>query len=103
MNVVPAFRIDLLEGDADLEGVLEVERESFTSPWSRELSAWELRSRAVCQVYIVRTSECPVAGFCAFCLVFDEIHINNIALRPQYRGFWYGTALIHHVLAEAQP
>jgi ribosomal-protein-alanine N-acetyltransferase len=34
--------------------------------------------------------------------VFDEIHINNIALRPQHRGHGYGTALMHHVLAEAR-
>jgi len=93
MNVVPVFRIDLLEGEADLDGVLEVERESFTSPWTREMYAWELQNRAVCHIYIVRTPECPVAGFCAFWLVFDEIHINNIALRPQYRGLGYGTAL----------
>jgi len=102
MNVVPVFRIDLLEGEADLEGVLEVERESFTSPWTREMYAWELQNRAVCHIYIVRTPECPVAGFCAFWLVFDEIHINNIALRPQYRGLGYGTALMHHVLAEGR-
>jgi ribosomal-protein-alanine N-acetyltransferase len=43
-----------------------------------------------------------VAGFCAFWLVFDEIHINNLALRPQYRGQGYGTALMHHVLTEAE-
>src|SRR5262245_65511529 len=89
MNVVPAFRIDLLEGEADLEGVLEVEHESFTSPWTRDMYAWELQNRAVCHIYIVRTPECPVAGFCAFWLVFDEIHVNNIALRPQYRGLGY--------------
>ena len=102
MNVLPAFRIDLLEGEADLEGVLEVERDSFTSPWTREMYAWELQNRAVCHIYIVRTPDCPVAGFCAFWLVFDEIHVNNIALRPQYRGLGYGTALMHHVLAEAR-
>ena len=102
MNVVPAFRIDLLEGEPDLDGVLEVERESFTSPWTREMYAWELQNRAVCHIYIIRTPDCPVAGFCAFWLVFDEIHINNIALRPQIRGQGYGTALMHHVLAEAR-
>jgi ribosomal-protein-alanine N-acetyltransferase len=43
-----------------------------------------------------------VTGFCAFWLVFDEIHINNLALRPGYRGQGYGTALLHHVLLEAR-
>src|SRR5213594_4328829 len=66
MNVVPAFRIDLLEGETDLDGVLDVERESFTSPWTREMYAWELQNRAVCYIYLVRTPECPVAGSCAF-------------------------------------
>ena len=63
------------------------------------MAAWELQNRAVCHIYIVRTPDCLVAGFCAFWLVFDEIHINNLALRPQYRGLGYGTALMHHVLA----
>src|SRR5437660_6398838 len=102
MNVVPAFRIDLLEGEQDLEGVLEVERESFTSPWTREMYNWELQNRAVCHIYIVRTPECSVAGFCAFWLVFDEIHINNIALRPQYRDRGSGTALMQQVPEEAR-
>jgi ribosomal-protein-alanine N-acetyltransferase len=44
----------------------------------------------------------PVAGFCAFWLVFDEIHINNVAVRPQFRGRGIGTTLMHHVLAEGR-
>lgn len=96
----PAFRIDPLEGDADLDGVLSVEAESFTNPWTREMYAWELQNRSVCHVYVVRTPDCPVAGFCAFWLVFDEIHINNVAVRPQFRGRGIGTALMQHVLSE---
>jgi ribosomal-protein-alanine N-acetyltransferase len=98
---VPSFRIEPLEGDADLDGVLAVEAESFTNPWTREMYAWELQNRSVCHVYVVRTPDCPVAGFCAFWLVFDEIHINNVAVRPQYRGRGMGTALMRHVLREA--
>ena len=94
------YQIELLEGEEDLSGVLEVEAESFTNPWTRDMYAWELQNRAVCHIYVVRTAECPVAGFCAFWLVFDEIHINNIALRPEYRGQGMGTALMRHVLAE---
>jgi ribosomal-protein-alanine N-acetyltransferase len=96
------YSIERLEGEADLEGVLDVEAESFTNPWTREMYAWEMQNRAVCHIYVVRTPECPVAGFCAFWLVFDEIHINNIAMRPAVRGNGIGTALMHHVLAEAR-
>ena len=95
------FTIDRLDGEADLDGVLDVESETFTNPWTREMYAWELQNRSVCHIYVARTPECRVAGFCAFWLVFDEIHINNVAIRPEYRGRGMGTAVLHHVLAEA--
>ena len=94
--------IAALEGDADLDGVLSVEAESFTNPWTREMYTWEMQNRAVCHIYVVRTHECSVAGFCAFWLVFDEIHINNVAIRPQYRGRGWGTLLMDHVLSEGR-
>ena len=98
---MPSYSIEPLNGDQDLEGVLEVEAESFTNPWTREMYAWELQNRAVCHIFVVRTDDCRVAGFCAFWLVFDEIHINNVAMRPRFRGQGIGTALLHHVLNEA--
>ena len=96
------YWIDALNGDADLEGILEVEAESFTNPWTRDMYAWELQNRSVCHILVVRTEECPVAGFCAFWLVFDEIHINNLAMRPRFRALGIGTGLLHRVLAEAR-
>ena len=94
----PESWIDSLDGEADLTGVLEVEEESFTNPWTRDMYEWELQNRSVCHIDIVRTTECRVAGFCAFWVVFDEIHINNVAIRPRYRGLGMGTALMQHVL-----
>lgn len=96
------YWIEPLASDGDLDGVLQVEAESFTNPWTREMYAWELQNRSVCHIYVVRTEDCAVAGFCAFWLVFDEIHINNLALRPNFRAQGMGTALLQHVLAEAR-
>jgi ribosomal-protein-alanine N-acetyltransferase len=64
--------------------------------------SWELQNRAVSHIFVVRTTDCAVAGFCAFWLVCDEIHINNLAMRPDFRAQGMGTALLHHVLAEAR-
>jgi ribosomal-protein-alanine N-acetyltransferase len=96
------FTIARLADDRDLDGVLEVEHESFNNPWTRNMYIWELQNRTVCHIYVVRTPECHVAGFCAFWQVFDEIHINNVAMRPQYRGRGFGTALMRHVFNEAR-
>lgn len=95
------IRIERLAGEDDLTGVLEVEQESFSNPWTREMYQWELQNRAVCHIYVARTSDYAVAAFCAFWLVVDEIHINNVAVRPAVRGRGIGTALLMHVFAEA--
>jgi ribosomal-protein-alanine N-acetyltransferase len=94
------YSIAPLAGDDDLTGVLEVEQESFTNPWTREMYAWELRNRGFCHIYVVRDDAGRVIGFCTFWLVFDEVHINNVAIRPGFRGQGIGTALMRHVFAE---
>ena len=94
--------IEPLDGEADLDGVLEVEAESFTNPWTRAMYEWELQKGSVCHIYVVRSDTYRVAGFCAFWLVVDEIHINNVAVRESLRGRGLGTALLRHVLAEAR-
>jgi [ribosomal protein S18]-alanine N-acetyltransferase len=99
---MPRFWIEPLVGERDLDGVLEVESESFTNPWTREMYASELKDRSVCHILVVRTDEHPVVGFCAFWLVSGEIHINNLAIRPGFRGQGFGTGLVSEVLAHAQ-
>ena len=95
-----AHWVEPLDGDADLEGVLAVEQASFTNPWTRAMYEWELQNRAICHVLVVRTAEHPVAGFCSFWLVVDEIHINNVAVLPALRGLGLGTTLMRRVLTE---
>ena len=96
------YWIDPLDGDEDLEGVLAVEDESFSNPWTKEMYAWELQNRSVCHIFVVRTPEDRVAGFCAFWLVVDEIHINNVAIRPALRGQGIGSHLMQRVFEEAR-
>jgi ribosomal-protein-alanine N-acetyltransferase len=105
-TTVPAehlqFSVEPFEQERDLDGILLVEEESFTNPWTRAMYTWELQNPEVCHIYVVRTPECRVAGFCAFWLVVDEVHVNNVALRPAYRAKGLGSALMRRVLTEAR-
>ena len=96
------FSVEPFDQDHDLDGILLVEEESFTNPWTRAMYTWELQNPDVCHIYVVRTPDCRVAGFCAFWLVVDEVHVNNVALRPAYRARGLGTALMRRVLTEAR-
>ena len=94
--------VEPLEGASDLDGILAVEAASFTNPWTRAMYEWELQNRSVCHILVIRTAACRVAGFCSFWLVVDEIHVNNVAIRPEYRGRGFGTRLMRRVLTEGR-
>ena len=93
--------IERMQSEADLEAVLEVEQESFNNPTTREWYVSELQRPEVCYVYVIRTPDCPVAGFCAFWRVLDQIHINNLAIRPGFRQRGLARMLLAKVLEEA--
>lgn len=95
------FWIEALAGEEDLDGVISVETESFTNPWTRAMYLAELQNRSVWHIYVARTAQHPVAGFCAFWLVLDEVHLSNVAVLPHLRGNGIGSGLLRHILEAA--
>ena len=61
----------------------------------------ELRQSDVARVYVVRLPGYRVAAFCACWLVYDELHINTIAVDASLRRQGLATALMRHLLADA--
>lgn len=93
--------VERLASPEDLDGVLALEDASFNNPTSREWYEGELKRPEVCFIYVLRTPDRPVAGFCAFWLVIDQAHINNLAVLPELRGQGLGAQLLEAVIAEA--
>ena len=93
--------VERVTSAADLDGVLEIEEQSFFRPTTRDWYESELQRPDVCFIFVVRTPEHRVAGFCAFWKVVDQVHINNLAVRPELRGRGLGGFLLSRVLDEA--
>lgn len=94
--------VERIATPADLDAILAIEEASFHNPTTREWYESELQRPDVCFVYVIRTDETPVAGFCAYWKVVDQIHINNLAIHPSFRGRGLGTQLLKAVLEEAE-
>ena len=69
----------------DLGGLLAVEQASFLNPWTRDMYVAELRNPEVSYLLVAKDSAGRVVGFCGFWRVVDELHINNLAVLPEYR------------------
>src|SRR6266436_537451 len=85
----------------DLLEVVEIEELSGLSPWGWEAYHKELQSAD--DVIMLVASQSPgsadqnerfVAGFIVARLIIDELHINNIAVRPDWRRMRIGGQLL---------
>jgi ribosomal-protein-alanine N-acetyltransferase len=99
-SVLDNWDIAPLKSMSDLDDVLAIEDASFTNPWTREMYLAELENKGVSFCYLARNAAGQVVGFCSFWRVLDELHINNLAVLPEYRRAGAATALLRHVFRE---
>lgn len=93
--------IERMRGEEDLDAVVALEAASFTNPWTREMLRRELERSDVTRVYVLRLPGRRVAAFCACWIVYDELHINTIAVEGALRRHGLAVRLMEHVLREA--
>jgi ribosomal-protein-alanine N-acetyltransferase len=86
--------VEPLTGAGDLDAVIAIEEASFNNPTPRSWYEAELARPDVCFVYVIRVPDRPVAGFVAFWRVLDEMHINNLAIHPEWRRRGLGRRLL---------
>lgn len=94
--------------ESDLNEVLALEQASFTEPWTRKMFLGELRGNAFAVNVVARAGEAgygmglaagTLLGYIMFWVVFEELHLMNLAVRPDARRRGLGTALARHALA----
>ena len=94
------LQITQLTSADQIPSVLEIEAASFTSPWTREMYLSELENRNVSYCFLASFDNGPAIGFCSFWRVLDELHINNLAVLPDFRHRGVGAELLAFVLNE---
>ena len=84
----------------DLDGIMEIERSSFSVPWSENSMLYEIESED--GVALVAKDGNTVAGFVILRLFDDEAEIFNIAVRENTRRQGIGFSLMQSVIDEAR-
>lgn len=95
------WAVEPLDYARDLDDVLAVDAVSFVNHWTREMFEWEARHSDVARLSVLRAPGGRIAGYCAAWVIFDEVHINNMAVLPECRKQGLGAALLAHVLDAA--
>jgi ribosomal-protein-alanine N-acetyltransferase len=92
--------IELLSSPEEINAVLAVEEASFSNPWSREMYLAELENSGISFCFLAKDEDGRVVGFCSFWRVLDELHINNLAVLPEFRRAGVAASLLTRVLQE---
>ncbi|AVX21400.1 MAG: ribosomal protein S18-alanine N-acetyltransferase [Bacillota bacterium] len=85
----------------DVKRVAEIERLSFSIPWSEQAFFNELENNERA-LYLVVEGPPGVVGFVGMWCIVDEGHITNIAIHPDWRGRGLGKKLMEALLIEAE-
>lgn len=83
----------------DLDEILEIERLSFKTPWTRLAFINEIEFQN--SIFEVMWVDDRLVGYGGFWHIMDEAHISNIAIHPEYRRKGLGTQLLARLLEEA--
>jgi ribosomal-protein-alanine N-acetyltransferase len=70
-------------GPADLDAIHRIEAASFPAPWRREFFCAELESEG--RFAIVARREGEIVGYLFAMWIFDEMHVNKIAVDERVR------------------
>ena len=85
----------------DLDEVLEIERASFTMPWSRGAFLYEIEQNRVARCHVVRDDD-TILGYLCVWEIADEVHVTNVAIHPAHRRQGIARDLLTGLIADAR-
>ena len=81
--------------EEDLDAVAQIEKQTFSQPWSRKGFEDALKQEAA--LYLVAYEEEKLAGYCGLLQSFDEADITNVAVAERFRGRGVATELLEQL------
>lgn len=78
---------------ADVSGIEEVEKASFSVPWSYESLYHDIAENKLA-FYIVAEIDGKVCGYVGIWKILEEGHITNVAVSPEYRRMHIASAML---------
>lgn len=84
----------------DIGRIYEIEKICFRSPWSISSLQGELKNH-LAHYLVLENDSGIIMAYGGMWVLFDEAHITNIAVHPDFRGKGYSKLLMLRLMKEA--
>lgn len=85
----------------DVDAVVAIETEAFSSPWRRE-TFLELIGRRNLELLVIEHGSEGIVGYAVLWCILDQGELANLAIKPAMRGKGLGTRLLGRVVEVAR-
>lgn len=82
--------------EQDIDAIFEIEKATFKNPWSKPSLYYEIVEDELSKVFVVE-KDGQLVGYIGFMIIFDEIHIANVAVDKNFRGEGFGDILMEKI------
>ncbi|CDO04136.1 ribosomal-protein-alanine N-acetyltransferase [Oceanobacillus picturae] len=86
---------------ADVDQVMEVERVSFTTPWTTDIFYQEIVDNQYAYYYVIEWNG-RIVGYVGTWVVLEDAQVTNIAIMPELRGNKLGEKLFQYMLLQVK-
>jgi len=92
------FEIKELKKEKYIDIIYKLEMKIFTDPWTKKMIKGEFNNKLAVVLGVINTKTKELVGYSFLFNVYDEIHINNIALKNNYRKKGMGKKLLDYII-----
>jgi ribosomal-protein-alanine N-acetyltransferase len=98
-----AIRLEPMQIE-DLDIVLAIEQQSFTTPWSRAMFLSELANTRSSCLFVARAKRDreAIVGYLGYRVVVDEMHVVLVAVHPSWRRHGIGRQMLQQAMKQAR-
>jgi ribosomal-protein-alanine N-acetyltransferase len=87
--------------EEDLPSVCAIENLSFPSPWQETIFRGEIHNIPISYPYVmVHKTDQRLIGYVIYWKIREEVHINNIAVHPDFRRKGIAKYVLREILAK---
>lgn len=96
----PASVVARRMAQGDVDRVVAIEAEAFTSPWKAD-TFLTLLERPGAELWVLEEGGAAIVGYAVLWCILDQGELANIAIASGYRGRGYGRYLLGRVMEVA--